>query len=105
MGTWKAGKNGEAALDLKADHKFSLTGLAPTTGTWKLADDKVLLTIEQIGGMPVKTVVDQLNKAPGGKFQAQIDAISKPLESKLSEDRSTLSLTQPGGGTVTFTKA
>lgn len=104
IGSWRVGAEGSASIDLKAEHKFSLGGLMPMTGTWKLSGDKVLLKVEQVASMPVQTVIDQLKTEKTGKFQGRIDALQQPIEAKLSEDRTTMTISLDGGVPMSFVK-
>ena len=107
LGTWNmeaSGKGAEAGtLELKADHKFAITGGASLAGTWKLEENKLSLTLETANGKSIAELSDLAKKFNAGA--EQVAALSKPMSATVAEDLKSLSLVSPIGGTVTFKKS
>lgn len=94
---------GAVTLDLKADHKWAITGGNSPAGTWKFEGEKLALKMETVMGKPVDEIMNQAKSL--GAAQSQLDLFKKPLEGSVSEDFKTIIVTIPLAGPLTFTKA
>jgi hypothetical protein len=108
VGKWN-GPSG-AALTFKADKTFSQSGgPMAAAGKWKLADKKLNLAIDTIGGKSIDESLKQATKM--GLSADQIakakEQMSKGIDFTVSEDGKSMALAAPGakgGQSVTFTK-
>jgi len=110
VGDWKDA--GGKVMTFKADKTVSQgSGVQGMTGKWSLANKKVSLTIETIGGKPVDQFIDQMAKMMGGKdpqgAKAKMQAEMKGLALNLSDDGKTMTMAMagaPSGAAGTLTK-
>lgn len=73
-----------ATIDVKPDKTFSMTQMGqPITGTWTIDTRTVTLTTKTISGKTVDELKEQLKKMG---MEKAVDALSKPMVLKLSDD-------------------
>ncbi len=104
LGTWApdGADSAKPSLDLKADHKFSMSGKGDAAGTWKLQESKVQLTIETVNGTSVSDFISKLPAQYAAKAKEQI---AKPIEGTVADDLKSITISQNGQSAVLKKKA
>lgn len=104
VGTWTG--PGGASLAFKADKSFTQAGQQPVVGKWSLADKKVTVVVESVGGKSPDEIVKALTKmGASADILAKLKEQMKGTSFTLAADGKTMEITGPAGQKVTLTKS